>query len=114
MNKNYSYDSASHLLSVPRLADGTFSRRARCDYDANGNTSTKADANGTTTYTWDFENRLTSVVLPGTGGTVTFKYDSFGRRIQKSLSSGTTNYLYDSADPVEDLDGGKHQWRVLL
>src|SRR4030088_1668906 len=32
-----------------------------------------------TSYTWDFENRLTSVILPGTGGTVSFKYDPFGR-----------------------------------
>jgi len=37
-----------------------------------------------------FENRLTSVTLPGSGGTVTFKYDPFGRRIYKSSSSGTS------------------------
>ncbi len=41
------------------------------------------DSNGTTSYAWDYENRLTSVALPGTGGTVTFKYDPFGRRVQK-------------------------------
>ena len=29
--------------------------------DANGNTTTKTDSTGITTYTWDFENRLTSV-----------------------------------------------------
>ncbi len=29
----------------------------------------KVDASGTTTYNWDVENRLTSVVLPGSGGT---------------------------------------------
>jgi len=45
-------------------------------------------------YTWDFENRLTQAVVPGTG-TTTFKYDPFGRRIQKSGPLGTTNYLYD-------------------
>jgi YD repeat-containing protein len=49
-------------------------------YDANGNTLT--DASGKN-YTWDFENRLVSAVVPGTG-TVAFKYDPFGRRIQKS------------------------------
>jgi RHS repeat-associated protein len=36
---------------------------------------------------------------------VTFKYDPFGRRIQKNSSNGTTNYLYDGADTVEELDG---------
>jgi RHS repeat-associated protein len=44
------------------------------------------------------------VVLPGTGGTVTFKYDPFGRRVQKSSRSGATNYLYDGANVLEELD----------
>jgi YD repeat-containing protein len=62
-------------------------------YDANGNTLT--DASGRS-FTWDFENRLTQAVVPGAnGGTTTFKYDPFGRRIQKSGPLGTTNYLYD-------------------
>ena len=49
---------------------------------------------------------MTSVVLPGSGGTVTFKYDPFGRRIQKSLSAGTVNYLYDGSNSVEEIDAG--------
>ena len=48
-------------------------------YDANGNTL--ADPSGKS-YSWDFENRLTQAVVPGTG-TVAFKYDPFGRRIYK-------------------------------
>jgi len=64
-------------------------RRVRL-LDNNGNTLTKADSTGTTSYAWDFENRLTSVTLPGTAGTVTFKYDPFGRRIYKSSSGGTS------------------------
>jgi len=32
-------------------------------YDLNGNTTTKTDSSGTTTYAWDFENRLTSVTF---------------------------------------------------
>jgi len=47
-------------------------------------------------------------VLPGTGGTVTFKYDGFGRRIQKALTQGstttTTNYLYDGSNSIADVD----------
>jgi YD repeat-containing protein len=54
-------------------------------YDANGNTL--SDPSGKS-YTWDFENRLTQAVVPGTnGGTTTFKYDPFGRRIQKSAGT---------------------------
>jgi len=56
----------------------------------------------TTTYVWGFENRLTSVTLPGSGGTVTFKYDPFGRRIYKSSSAGTSVYAYDGDNLVEE------------
>src|SRR6266566_41169 len=71
-------------------------------YDYNGNTLTKADSTGTTNYTWDFENRLTSVTLPGSGGTVSFKYDPFGRRIYKSSSAGTSVYAYDKNNLIEE------------
>src|SRR5205823_13637211 len=90
-----SYNSSSQLTSDSAAA---------YTYDNNGNTLTKTASNGTTTYNWDFENRLTSVVLPGSGGTVTFKYDPFGRRIQKSSASGTSNYLYDGANSVEEIN----------
>jgi RHS repeat-associated protein len=60
-------------------------------YDANGNTLTDASGNS---YTWDFNNRLMSAMVPG-AGTVTFKYDPWGKRIQKSSSAGTTNYIYE-------------------
>lgn len=78
-----------------------------CAYDANGNTydnngSTLTDAIGKT-YTWDFENRLTQVVNPGVG-TTTYRYDSWGRRIQKSGPLGTTNYLYHGWNAIEELD----------
>jgi len=73
---------------------------ANYTYDANGNTL--SDASGKT-YTWDFENRLTQAVVPGTG-TTSFRYDPFGRRIQKSGPLGTTNYLYDGANSIEDVD----------
>jgi YD repeat-containing protein len=65
-------------------------------YDANGNTL--SDPSGKS-YTWDFENRLVQAVVPGTnGGTTTFKYDPFGRRIYKQSPSFTSAFLYDGAD----------------
>ena len=69
-------------------------------YDANGNTLT--DASGKS-YTWDFENRLVQAVVSGTG-TTTFRYDPFGRRIQKSGPLGATNYLYDGPNATEQVD----------
>lgn len=91
----YVYNSSDELTSTPT---------ASYTYDKNGKTLTKVDGTGTTSYTWDFENRLTKVVLPGTGGTVTFKYDPFGRRVQKSGPNGTVNYVYDGANLLEEVD----------
>lgn len=91
----YAYNSSNELTSTP---SATFT------YDGNGNTATKVDSSGTTRYSWDFENRLSSVVLSGSGGAVTFKYDPFGRRVQKNSSSTTTNYLYDGDNSVVEVD----------
>ena len=87
----YSYNTSNELTGTP---SGSYT------YDNNGNTLT--DASGKS-YSWDFENRLTQAVVPGTG-TTTFKYDPFGRRIQKSGPLGTTNYLYDGNNLVEEVD----------
>jgi RHS repeat-associated protein len=70
--------------------------------DNNGNTLTKVVGSNTTNYSWDFENRLSSVTLPGSGGTVSFKYDPFGRRIYKSSSSGTSIFAYDQDNVTEE------------
>jgi RHS repeat-associated protein len=89
----YDVNVSNELTSTPSTTD---------TYDANGNTTTMVNSSGTTTYSWDFENRLTSVTLPGTSGTVSFKYDPFGRRIYKSSSSGTSVYAYDGDNLVEE------------
>jgi RHS repeat-associated protein len=112
--ENYAYDNvgnrtSSHLsasYTVNSSNQLTATSSATYTYDNNGNTLTKTDASGTTTYTWDHENRLTSVALPGGGGTVSFKYDPFGRRIQKSSPAGTINYVYDGANIVAEYDAG--------
>ena len=41
---------------------------------SNGSTTSETiSGTNTTSYTWDYENRLTSVTLPSGGGTVSFK-----------------------------------------
>ena len=89
----YSVNNSNELTSTP-VASYT--------YDNNGNLLSKTDSTGTTTYTWDFENRLTSVTLPGSGGTVSFKYDPFRRRVYKSSSVGTSIFAYDGDNLVEE------------
>src|ERR1700722_12165305 len=97
--ESYSYDAVGNRLSSSGVASYSYNASNELtanslgsySYDANGNTLNDASAKS---YTWDFENRMVQTVVPGTG-TVTFKYDPFGRRIQKSSWLGTTNYLYD-------------------
>jgi RHS repeat-associated protein len=80
----------------------TATSNASYTYDSNGNTLTKTVGSNTTSYTWDFENRLSSVTLPGSGGTVSFKHDPYGRRIYKSSSAGTSAFAYDGANLIEE------------
>jgi RHS repeat-associated protein len=93
---SYNYNASNELTS---------SSVAAYTYDNNGNTLSKTTTAGATSYTWDFENRLSSVTLPGRGGTVNFKYDPFGRRIEKASPAGTTVYGYDGDNVVQELDG---------
>ncbi len=92
----YNYNSSNELTSVP---SGSYT------YDNNGNR--KSDPSGAQ-YSWDYENRLTQVILPGTAGTVNFKYDPFGRRVQKAFTQNgtttTTDYLYDGVNTLESLN----------
>jgi RHS repeat-associated protein len=90
---SYTTNASNELTATPGVS---------YTYDSNGNMLTKTDSSGTTNYAWDFENRLTSVMLPGSGGTVTSKYDPSGRRIYKSSSSGTSIFVYDGDNMVEE------------
>lgn len=69
------------------------------NYDANGNMT----SDGTNTYTWDARNQLSSVGTKRTSST--FQYDAYGRRIQKTIGGTTTGFLYDGANPVQELSG---------
>jgi RHS repeat-associated protein len=106
--ESYSYDGVGNRLSSSGVP--TYSYNASNELTSNSSGSYTYDANGNTlsdpsgkSYSWDFENRLTQAVVPGTG-TTTFKYDPFGRRIEKSSWLGTTNYLYDGANILETTD----------
>jgi RHS repeat-associated protein len=114
--ESYSYDPVGNRLSSLGVSsytnnssnELTSSSAASYAYDANGNTTSKTISGSTTNYTWDYENRLTSVVLPGTGGSLAFKYDGLGHRVQKLFTQGsttnTTNYLHDGSNALVDVD----------
>ena len=93
----WNYNTSNELNSRPAVSS---------TYDANGNTTSKTDSTGTTTYAWDYENRLSSVTLSASGGTVQFKYDPFRRRIEKISPTTTSIFAYDGGNLVETVNAG--------
>ena len=108
--ESYSYDAVGNrtaslgVSSYTNISSNelTATSSGSYAYDYNGNTTSKTDSTGTTSDSWDYENRLTSVTLPGSAGTVTFKYDPMGHRIYKSSSSATSVFAYDGDDLIEE------------
>jgi len=118
--EKYTYDDVGNRLTGPGPKDTKYQFNAANqmlkgmifghDYDDNGNQTgrTTKDSDKAWTYTWDYENRL--IKSEQTKGsdkrTITFRYDPFGRRIEKKLTAtikGTTKtttwtYIYDGDD----------------
>jgi len=110
--ESYAYDGVGNRTASHRSAVYSYqpfdrligAGTATYIYNNNGNMTSKSDASGTTQLVWDFENRLTQVVTPASGS-VTYKYDALGRRIQRTPSSGvSTNFIYDGQEVVRDIN----------
>lgn len=92
----YQYNPSNEMVSTP---NGLYV------YDNNGNLTSETTSTGTTNYSWDFENRMTQVTLPNSGGTVSFKYDPLGRRIEKVSPTTTSIFVYDGDNLAETVNG---------
>jgi len=115
-NLSYAYDNDGRRSS----ATGTFARTglplamSQTAYNANNQLTTWGTANlfydlngnmtsdGTHSYAWDARNRLSQI---DSGSTASFSYDPFGRRTSKTILSTQTGFLYDGANPVQELSG---------
>jgi RHS repeat-associated protein len=110
-NRVYTYDAGNRLLNYKDNLYG---------HDANGNIVSKIEADDEHeaegwAYEYDYENRLTKAVKHDDDKIkiVTFKYDPFGRRIEKrveEVDEGATetklfSYLYDDEDVLAEYDG---------
>jgi uncharacterized protein RhaS with RHS repeats len=79
------------------LSDGTYTY----DYDAEGNRikRTKIVGGGIDLYTWDYRNRLKSIVSKDAGGsvlrTVGYEYDVDDQRVKKTVDGVVENYFID-------------------
>ncbi len=118
--ENYSYDangnrtgtSVSTGKNNELLSDGTY----KYTYDADGNLIQKTDiATGAVTqYSWDYRNRLTSVVFKNASGTLTgeveYTYDVFNNRIGESVQTGSQApvvdwFVYDGDNLALEFNG---------
>ena len=71
-------------------------------YDQNGNLT----SDGSNTYAYDFKNRLAEVRDQATRNLIAqYSYDAANRRGMKTLLAGTTHYLFDGIQVVEERDG---------
>nr|MBP7526710.1 hypothetical protein [Syntrophorhabdaceae bacterium] len=104
--EQFSYDAAGNRVGTSvnvvnrLLEDASFTY----SYDNNGNLTQKTSRSTgeITTYTYDAEMRLTQASRPGM--TAIYKYDPFGRRIEKSVNGTVTRYLYDREDIIARLN----------
>ena len=86
----------------------TNSPGATYTYDNNGNRITEITSSGTTTFTYDYLNRLTGVKQYGTM-IATYTYDALGRRIGVLEGCATTWTVFNGsgvdANPYADFNG---------
>ncbi len=92
----YTYNAGDQLVAA---SDGS-----SFTYDNDGNLRTRTQGGGTTTYSWDGNNRLIRVDLPD-GSYVTYTYDSMDNRISRRGADGNmTYYVYDGLDLVQEVN----------
>jgi RHS repeat-associated protein len=99
----YTYDQDNRVASTIAPLGRTWTY----EYDAAGNPRTLVDANGnatpttgdgTTTYSYDADNRPTAIGYSDSTPAVSFAYDAVGNRSSMTDGAGTVSYVHDSAD----------------
>lgn len=100
---NQSASVADNNNRIASFGDATF------NFNALGETVSKSVAGvGNTVFDWDHRGRLVKATLPN-GQEITYKYDAANRRVSRTSSGTTTQFLYDMMDVVLDInsDGSK-------
>jgi len=105
-------DSKNQQIEEVQPAAGTTAN----NYDAAGNLTTRTTAAGTTTYSYDPDNRVTSILYssPASGfaatPSVSVAYDADGRPTLMTDGTGTTSYRYDSLGRLVSTTNGAGAW----
>jgi RHS repeat-associated protein len=82
---SYTYDDADQMLTAAGVS---------YTYDSNGNQT----GQGSDTFAWDHENRLTSTNIGGTAGSYTYNGD--GLRVSRTIGAASVSYVWDVAAPM--------------
>lgn len=100
--ETYKYDAADRITEDCFKAACTKNNDPyiRWLYDGVGNRTTETRSNGTTTYSYDADDRLTG--RSGLGGTVNYSYDSGGQE----TAAGSRTFAWDLAGRVKSSTSG--------
>jgi len=93
-------------MSATRMTQYTDVRNVSYSYDSNGNLISKIDSGQTTTYQYNFENRLIKMISPE--GTWEYIYDALGNRVAMIHNGIEHRYLVEPmgfGDVVTEYDG---------
>jgi RHS repeat-associated protein len=91
---NWNYNQNNELLNY----DGV-----TYEYDDSGNMTSETDQTGTTTYTYDVDNRLIQILNPQSE-IYNYYYDPFGRRLWKDVNGNRTYFLYADEGLIGEYD----------
>jgi RHS repeat-associated protein len=110
VDEAYTYDANGNRTNAGYVtgannqlsADGKYAYT----YDNEGNLKTRQDlvTNVVRTFTWDYRNRLVSVV-DGAVTVATYTYDANNQRISKTAGGVTTRYVYDRGNVTMEFNG---------
>jgi len=104
LTKNVNGEITSYIYDNNRLISEISDRTINYSYDLNGNLIHKQDPLfGNASYLYDYENMLTSVILPDSA-TINYNYSSTGSRLRRSNTTHSSYYFYAFEDILMKFD----------
>jgi YD repeat-containing protein len=110
--RSFGYNSNGYLTSATHPETGT----TTLGRDAAGNmTSKSVGSAGSVSYSYDSQNRLSTVNYPGSTPSVTHSYDKRHRLLKTASSEAIRDFTYDGNGNItkEELNAGGMSWQAV-